>query len=46
MKSWTNAEIVTLSLEETAFGGEVSSKFDNSWNDENNALHVTFWSES
>lgn len=42
MKTWENAEIEVLSFEETQNGGMPSMKFDQSWFDENDALHVNF----
>ena len=42
MKNWENAELVEVSIHETAYGGKPSLNFDNSWFDENKAEHVTF----
>ena len=42
MKNWANAELVEISICETANGGEVSQSFDQQWFDEKGALHVNF----
>lgn len=46
MKTWENALIEEISIAETQFGGKASMDFDNSWTDNNGALHVQFASTS
>ena len=42
MKNWENAELVEVSIYETAYGGKPNQPFDQQWNDENGALVVNF----
>ena len=42
MKNWENAELVEVSIYETAYGGEPSKKFDQQWFDDKGALVVNF----
>lgn len=42
MKNWENAELVEVSIYETANGGNPDNEFDQLWNDDNNALHANF----
>lgn len=42
MKKWENAELVTVAISNTENGGNISKDYDQSWLDQNNALHVNF----
>lgn len=42
MKIWENAEIETLEMDQTQYGGEPSMKFDQQWFDDKGSLVVNF----